>query len=195
MNQINFTSRIHPVTLAEFGRITSSIPSKNEVKYPWTIKDSKIASDVYTKRICDCTAAIISTGKEALMLHLNPEISNNHAFLQVLTFLRSNIDLTNKNLQAVIIGSKNTKKSQDIYNKFIDMLAKLHIPTTEIKNGKNPTNVAYKSSNDEIIITNASIDKLLKKGQTATDSLHASFEKISISNKDEFYTQNHFDSL
>ena len=54
----------------------------------------------------------------------------------------------------------------------------------ELKNGKTPTNVAYKTNTDEIYVSNLTIDKLLKKGNSAEDALDKSFEKIEISKTD-----------
>lgn len=185
MDSISFTSKLKPLTLSEFGQIKSRIGSKNSVDFPWTINQTVKAKDVYTTNVIDCSACLLTNGQEAVMLHLTPDIEVNHAFSLVLSFLRNKIDLADKNLQAVLIGSKNHKKSQDIYNKFKEMLKGLNIPFSEFKNGKTPTSIAYKTSSDEVYITNNTIDKLLKKNIKASDTLNASFENLTISSCDE----------
>lgn len=183
--EISFTSGIKPVKLNEFSQFIGKIDSKNAVNYPWTLKESVLAKDVYTTNICDCSACLITDGQQALLMHLCPTIEKNHAFSQVLEFLRNSINLKNPNLQAVLIGSKNNKKSLDIYNKFTELLNKLNIPFSEIKNGKTPTGIAYSSTTDEVLITNSTIDKLIKKGSSSQNTLCEAFEKHSIADVDE----------
>lgn len=185
MDRISFTSKLKPLTLSEFGQIKSRIGSKNSVDFPWTINQTVKAKDVYTTNVIDCSACLLTNGQEAVMLHLTPDIEVNHAFSLVLSFLRNKIDLADKNLQAVLIGSKNHKKSQDIYNKFKEMLKGLNIPFSEFKNGKTPTSIAYQTNTDEVYITNNTLDKLLKKNTENSEVLKAGFEKISIADCDE----------
>ena len=118
-------------------------------------------------------------------MHLSPANEYNHHFSSVLNFLRNNIDLKDKNLQAVLLGSKQTKKSQDIWNKFVDLLQYLEIPTTLLKDGKSPTHLAYRTCTDEILISNEHIDKMLKKGTAAKESLINGFRDVRIASCDE----------
>lgn len=185
MTEITFTSSIKPVRLSDFALLTVSIPKANFVDYPWTVHESTLARDVYTKNICDCTSCLFTNGKEALLMHLSPENSSNHYFDSVLMFLRNKIDLKDENLQAVLIGSKNTKKSQDIYNKFTNLLNNLGIKFSELKNGKGSTHVAYKTFTDEVYVSNPVIDKALKKNMPKSDALNSGFEKVILSDLDE----------
>ncbi len=184
MSEISFTSSIRGVSSTEFNRLISKCTKQNFVDYPWTIKETKKAADVYTKSIADCTACVISDGQEAIMLHLSPENSNNHAFSLVLQHLRNLIDLKNPNLQAILVGSKNTSKSQDIFSKFKILLEQLNIPYSTLKNSSKPVNIAYSSTNDEIIVSNIDIDKKIRKGLASKDILTSAFEKIDIANCD-----------
>ena len=185
MNEISFTSKIVPVKQSDFNKITSSFSRDNFVDFPWTISSSRISQDVFTQRICDCSSCLITNGEKALLMHLLPSNENNHIFANVLQFLRNNVDLKDNNLQAVLVGSKNTKSSLDIWNKFVDLLDYLKIPTTVLKNGKSPTHLAYRTSTDEVLISNEHIDKFLKKGGTPKNSLINSFENVKISEFDE----------
>ena len=185
MKNISFSSRIKPVTLMDYATITMRIPHEQGVHYPWTIRQSVKAADVYTKGVIDCSACLITDGSDAVLMHLTPDNGINHAFSLVTDFLRGKIDLKNPNLQAVLLGSKNTEKSQDIYNKFKTFLERFKIPYTELKNGKTPTSVTYKTSEHTVFVTSAAIDKMLKKGFNAKEALNSGFEKISLANCDE----------
>lgn len=185
MTEINFTSALHPVGYEEFNKITSKIGKENFVDFPWTIKESKMAKDTYTKDICDCTACLITDGQKSLLIHLNPASNGNHAFYNILMFLRNKLDLKDKNLQAVLIGSKNTKKSLDVYEKFKQLLTQTGMPFSELKNGKTPTNIAYRSDTDEVYINNQTISNALKKDLEPKKALLNSFEKILLSDRDE----------
>lgn len=183
MPDISFTSSIKVIPTTEFNKFAIRC-GKNAVNYPWTIKDSIKATNTYTKNIADCSACVISTGEDAVMLHLSPINSNNHAFSLVLEFLRNTIDLKNPNLQAILVGSKNTTKSQDIFNKFKTLLTQLNIPYSELKNSKTPINIGYSSNSDEFIVSNLAIDKCLKKGMSPKEILNNNFENINIAQCD-----------
>lgn len=185
MTNISFTSKIIPMKSSDFNKITSSFNPNCFVDYPWTLSTSRIAKDVFTYRICDCSSCLITDGDKALLMHLIPSNESNHHFNRILEYLRNNIDLKNKHLQALLLGSKNTKSSQDIWNKFVNLLDYLKIPTTYLKNGKSPTHLAYKTCTDEILISNEHIDRMLKKGGTAKNSLINGFEYVKISDFDE----------
>lgn len=185
MEKITFTSRLKPVKISEFGLIKSKIGSKNSVDFPWTVNQTVKSKDVYTTNVIDCSSCLITDGQEAVLMHLTPDTEQNHAFSLVLEKLRNLLDLKDPNLQAVLLGSKNHKKSLDIYNKFKDLLKQLNIPFSELKNGKTPTSIAYQTSSDEVYITNNTIDKLLKKNVNSSDALQASFENLTIAKCDE----------
>lgn len=185
MDNINFTSQIKPVKFSDYRKFVSTMNRKNFVDYPWTTEESKIGQNVYTEDICDCTSCLITTGKEALLMHLCPSVKENHFFDNVLLFLRNHLDLKADGMQAIVTGSKNTKKSQDIFNKFLELLDYLNIPTTVLKNGKSPVNIAYKTSKDEFVISNLHIDRALKNGKSSKDALKSGFESVKISDKDE----------
>ena len=185
MTDINFTSSIKPVNSKIFSDITSTIPQTNFANYPWSLEQTVQGKDVFTKNICDCTSCLLTNGKEAILMHINPNEGSNHNFSIVIPYLRDKINLADENLQGVLIGSKNTKKSMDIYNKFTELLNKLNIPFSQIRNGKSPTNIAYKTDKDEVYISNAHIDRALKKNLNSKETLGKSFEEINIANCDE----------
>lgn len=185
MDNISFTSKLIPTKTSDFNKFTSSLNRNCFVDYPWTLSTSRISKDVFTHRICDCTSCLITDGDKALLMHLIPSNERNHHFNSVLEYLRNNIDLKNKHLQAVLLGSKNTKPSQDLWNKFINLLDYLKIPTTILKEGKSPTHIAYRTCTDEVLISNEHIDKLLKKGINNRDALVNGFKNVYISPFDE----------
>lgn len=185
MAEITFTSRITPISLREFNKVIERIDSSNAINYPWTIKDSKLAHRTYTKGICDCTACLIKDNNQGLLMHLCPEWNDNHNPSTLLSFIKNKINLKSSNLTAMLIGSKNTKKSLDTYEMLKDFLTKFNIPFSELKNGKKTTHIAYRADTDEIYISNLKIDKMLENKATAKEALENGFEKINIADFDE----------
>lgn len=185
MTEISFTSKIVPMYWQDFNKVTSSFCRDNLVDYPWAVSSSRVAKDVFTYRICDCTSCLITNGNKAVLMHLIPLNKDNHIFSNVLNFLHNNIDLKNKNLQAVLVGSKNSKQSQDIWNKFVDLLDYLKIPTTILKNGQSPTHLAYRTSTDEVLVSNLQISDAVLYGKSGKQALDDGFEFVKISEFDE----------
>ncbi|MBO6087780.1 hypothetical protein J6P92_05480 [bacterium] len=182
--EISFTSLLTPVTSNEFAKRTASVNRDGVVDYPWSIASSRVAKDVITYRICDCSACLITDGEKALLKHLLPANEDNHNFKKVFKFISDNMDLNNPNLQAVLVGSKPTAPSRDIFNKFLELLNGLHIPTTILKDGKGPTHIAYRTCTDEVLISNPKIDQLLNKKANNRDAIYNGFEYVKISNCD-----------
>ncbi len=185
MTDISFTSKIVPMYWQDFNKITSSFSRDNLVDYPWAISSSRIGKDVFTQRVCDCTSCLITNGDKAVLMHLIPLNKDNHIFSNVLNFLRNNIDLKDKNLQAVLVGSKNSKQSQDIWNKFVDLLDYLKIPTTFLKDGKSPTHLAYRTCTDEVLVSNLQISDAVLEKKNTLDALNDGFREVKISPFDE----------
>ena len=178
MADISFTSYIKPVNSKTFSEVTSNIPKINFADFPWSLEQTVQGKDVFT-------SCLLTNGKEALLMHINPDDGANHNFSTFIPYLRDRINLADNNLQGILVGSKDTKKSLNIYNKFKELLNKLGIPFSEIRNGKSPTNIAYKTDKDEIYISNAHIDRALKKRLSSEEALNKSFEEIKIADFDE----------
>lgn len=185
MDNISFTSTIKIVNTSEFNKLAQKCGKQHSVDYPWTIKETVKAANVYTRQIADCSACVITNGQEAVMMHLTPDNQTNHAFSVVLQTLRNLIDLKNPNLQAVLIGSKNTTKSQDIFIKFQKLLEELNIPYSIFKNSKTPINIGYSSTNDEVLLSNIKIEQQLKKNLPPKEILKNTFENFNINQCDE----------
>ena len=182
--EISFTSKLIPVKSSEFCRRTASFNQNNFVDYPWTVSTSRVATDVYTNNICDCSVCLITDGQKALLMHLSPARKGNHDFSNVLKYISNNMDLNNKDLQSILIGSKPLAPSLDIFNKFKNLLNILNIPTTILENGKGATHIAYRTCTDEVIISNIKINKLLDAGCNNRDAIFNGFENVKISDCD-----------
>lgn len=185
MSEITFTSKLVPVRSVDFSVRTSSFSRDNFVDYPWIISSSRVAKDVFTNNVCDCTACLISDGDKALLKHLNPDIEENHVFSNIIKFVSNNFDMNNKNLQAVLIGGSSGKEAKTLFDGFINFLRNFNIPATILYSGKTPTHVAYKTSLDEVWISNKHIDKALSVGKSNMEALLSGFEKVKISHCDE----------
>lgn len=185
MQHISFGLSISPVKANELNKIAQQIGRENGVYHPWTIEQSVKAPNAFTTNVIDCSACLITDGQEVLMMHLDPSKESNHFFYFIFDYIKRKIDLNSKDLQAVLIGSKNNKRSQDIYTKFQQFLKDYSIPYTQLKDGKTPTSVAYKSSTDTVYVSNLTMDKMLKKGASPFEALKKSFQKVEISDCDE----------
>ena len=183
-NNISFTSNIVPVSTKAFYKIERNIGLQNYASFPWIPSTSVKGQNVYTNGVIDCTSCLISDTKEGLMMHLTPAYDNNHDFDYVLGFLRCYFDLANKNLHAILMGSKNTTKSLDIYNKFVKLLKDFRIPFSEFRNGKAPSHMAYNSQTDEVFISNDVINNAMIYNYSHKDILKAGFEEVHIGERD-----------
>ena len=185
MNNISFTSAIRPVTAHDFAKLTKPINRAHFVDYPWGINSSVVKPDVYTGYICNCTACLITNGQNAMLMHLIPSNRANHKPERIINFINSHFTLPNKNLQAVLAGSQPEKESQDIFNIFLNILDRFAIPTTILKTGRAPTDLAYRTCTDEVLVTNKYINLCLTAGRSKQNALETGFEYVKISPYDE----------
>lgn len=174
------------MSLSDFAYLTSSFSRDNLVDYPWTSSSSRVAKDVFTYRVCDCSAALVTDGEKALLMHFVPSNEKNHDFKQILKLITNNFNMNKADkLQAVLAGAKPDTESKDVFNIFRYVFDKLKIPTTILYNGKGATNIAYRTCTDEVYISNPHIEKSLKKGKSPIETLKSGFEKIELSEVDE----------
>lgn len=181
MNEVSFTSAITPVNQVQLAKKIANLDKKAFVAFPWTIQDSVKAASAGTTRVCDCSVMGITDGTDVFLMHLSPEYELNHSTYFIRQFIAKNVDLFNKNLQAILIGSKPTKKSQDVYNKLLMVLHEFKIPFSELKHAKDATNVFYSSVNDEWLISSQCIDRAIKQGKTSEEILKNTFNTVNIS--------------
>lgn len=185
MNEISFTSLLVPIRNAQFRTIETLIGEKYHAKYPWNFDTAVVGADVFTKGICDCSGCIVSDGQEAIALHLNPEEELNHSLYFLKRCFRNKFCLNRPDLTAIVIGSKDTQKSNHIFENFISFLKEANIPTTILKESKDPVSIAYKSSSDTFYITSESIDTDLKNNLTNFETLRKNFKQFILSEQDE----------
>ena len=185
MNDISFTSAIRPVTARDFAKLTKPINRTHFVDYPWGINSSVVKPDVYTGYICNCTACLLTDGAKAMLMHLLPSSSANHNPERILKFINNHFNLSDKNLQAVLAGSQPEKESQNIFNIFLNIMDKFAIPTTILKTGRAPTDLAYRTCTDEVFVTNKYIDLCLTAHRSKQNALETGFEYVKIAPCDE----------
>lgn len=186
MDNVSFKANIKPISKKQFQNIVSTMNRKTcAVEHPWSLNEAKKVPNGYTEGICDCVFCGIVDKDKAYLAHLYPENSINLSRYTVREHIIKNVDLFNKNLQGILIGSKNTKKSQTIYKNLVDIFNEFKIPFSELKTAKNPIHVAYTSNNNTWNVVTHSIDKLLANGQKSEDIINNTFEKVRISNLDK----------
>lgn len=186
-SNISFTHNIRPLYSADFHRITAGFGKKNFVDYPWTMAESVVGDNLYTTRVCDCTACLITDGEKAMLLHLCPSNKSNLIFNDLLSFISKNIDIMAKDkVQALMLGSKDTVASKNLWNNFSKIFKIFEIPVTKLRNGKWGTNLAYRQSTDEVLISSYPMDLQIRKGKSSgMELLNSHFKDVSISEYDE----------
>ena len=85
----------------------------------------------------------------------------------------------------MLIGGSSGKEAKTLFDGFINFLRNFNILATILYSGKTPTHVAYKTSLDEVWISNKHIDKALSAGKSNVEALLSGFEKVKISHCDE----------
>lgn len=187
MDNITFTSAIRPIKSDKFRRIIDMISAENFVDYPWTCRESRKASEAYTVGILDCTMCGITDGKDVFMMHICPTTSENSDFLAIKKYITDRVDLNNKNLRALVLGAKEnpSKYSTKLFDKFVKLLTKYKIPTTSLRGGNiyETVDVAYKSANDEWLISSYYFDEFIKKESPGT-VLNKIFKTIKVADGD-----------
>lgn len=188
-NNISFTSLIKPVGFGTFHTITSRMAKSSYVDYPWTLKEATLASDVFTKKVMDCSVYIISDGQKAKMYHICPGCDDAKNFERIEKDLETTIDLTSENLEAFILGAKPPYKvgqsSYELFEKFETLSNKHNIPTTILKGGSGERSFAYSSSTDTLYIANTEpFNRSTKPLTSPLDILRNWFDTVKIHPKD-----------
>lgn len=190
MENISFKSRIRLVPPGEFQRAAASIGRKNFVDAPWTIKQSILANKAYTTDVLDCTVCGLTDGQKVLLNHICPTMLENRNFEKIANFIKEKIDLTNKDLQGFVLGSKpylaSSPDSPVLFDKFVKLLEKYNIPASTFKGGPFVNNVAYSSVKDEWLISNPFISESFKKEASSPAELfQKTFDNVAVSDADE----------
>ena len=157
------------------------------VKYPWTIKDSIVASDAFTMDIADCTAGgIVDTkNKRVFLFHICPEMPINQCLSDIARHINGAFEGVQDGLRAFLTGSSEMfKDSVDNYNNIKNALLERRIPLTEFREPKSKTHILYDSNKDEWIISNIDINTRLVNGELNNTSLNQCFDDIRIDKGD-----------
>ena len=190
MNDITFTSRIRHCTKNEFNMVANKIGAKNHVDYPWTIKESVFSENAYTKSIADCTVCGITDGLKVLLIHLCPTNKENFNFTKVVDLIKNKFDLTNPDLQALLIGGKpectHGADSYKLFGMFEKFLEDSKIPFSKLKGGMNTKDVAYLREKDEWLIANDSVKRPQFGGYFSPEkAVKEAYMEVKIADCDE----------
>lgn len=188
-NNISFTSLIKPVGFGTFHTITARMPKSSYVAYPWTLKESALATDVFTKSVSDCSVYVISDGQKAKMYHICPDCEDAKEFTKIESDIESNFDLAGDNIEAFILGAKPPYKvgesSYELFEKFEKFTEKYNIPTTILKGGSGERSFAYSSTTDTLYIANTEpFNRSSDLLTSPLDILRNWFDKVVIHPKD-----------
>lgn len=188
-NNISFTSLIKPVGFGTFHTITARMPKSSYVAYPWTLKESALATDVFTKSVSDCSVYVISDGQKAKMYHICPGCEDAKEFMKIESDIESNFDLASEDVEAFILGAKPPYKvgesSYELFEKFEKFTEKYNIPTTILKGGSGERSFAYSSTTDTLYIANTEpFNRSSDLLTSPLDILRNWFDKVVIHPKD-----------
>ena len=186
---ISFTSHIKPVPFFEFNSLTRGMSEKSYVPYPWTLNESVLNEDVFTKSVQDCSVYIISNGQKAKMLHICPDCSDAKNFERIAKSIEEDFDMDDENLEAFIIGGKAPyligNDSYELFDKFVEFSNKHNIPTTILKGGMGEKSIAYFSQQDTLYVSNT--QRFFNENNVLRmpiDILRNWFDKVVIHSKD-----------
>ena len=188
MDSISFQSRIRPVGINDFLIKAREIGEKGNACAPWTVIDSAINPDVFTRGIIDCTACGITDGKNAFLTHICPTVRENRDFTKIENFIRTMLKpMKQEYLQAILVGSqgKEPRESRVLFNKFVDLMERLNIPASIFRAADNDVDIAYIEKSDEWIIATKDVPALLKD-RSPEEAIREIFEEVKLSEKDEF---------
>ena len=188
-NNISFTSLIKPVGFGTFHTITARMPKSSYVAYPWTLKESALATDVFTKSVSDCSVYVISDGQKSKMYHICPGCEDAKEFTKIESDIECNFDLASEDVEAFILGAKPPYKvgesSYDLFEKFEKFTEKYNIPTTILKGGSGERSFAYSSTTDTLYIANTEpFNRSSDLLTSPLDILRNWFDKVVIHPKD-----------
>ncbi|MBO7672943.1 hypothetical protein J6S88_05995 [bacterium] len=188
-NQPNFKSTIQLVNPDTYLRAINKIYYDSNVLFPWTIKESKLAKDVYTRKIYDCTAVGITNGLTSFLMHICPTEPANFDFAPIKEYLLKKIDfLRNDYIQGFILGGKTNPKisprSIEFFDNFVDILKKEGIPYSKFKGGIYENDIAYITEKDTWFISNEYFERY-KKDIKPMDAIKVFFDDVEICPLDE----------
>ena len=189
-NNISFTSLIKPVGFGTFHTITARMPKRSYVAYPWTLKESALATDVFTSSVIDCSVYVISDGQKAKMYHICPGCDDAKFFNRIEKDIKANFDMKSEDIEAFIVGSKPPylvgDDSYKLFEKFEKFSEEWNIPTTILKGGRGVRSIAYSSTTDTLYIANT--EPFSRSSDLLTsplDILRNWFDKVVIHPKDK----------
>lgn len=191
-DNITFTSVIRPVKTSLFDDIVSDISKKNEVNYPWTCRQSRRGKEVFTRGIIDCTMCGITDGKDVFMMHICPTKPDNAIFSKIGEYIQKNVDFSNKNLRAFVLGSRyypNNNKSYTLFDNFVNFLKSKNVHTTSFKGGDiyEEVDVLYRKDRDEWLVASKYLDKYINKEPPGV-ILRKIFKNVELSKYDMIIT-------
>lgn len=155
MDNISFQSRIRLCSADCYDKLVR-LPAGKLVKYPWTYKQTVVSESAGTRDIYDCTAGGLTNGQKVMCFHLNPTDSDNNDFSVIEKLFAKKFNLSDKNLQGFLIGSKNNNINSPfspiLFDNVFNFIQKLKIPFSYFRAGNYTNHIAYSSIKDEWLI-------------------------------------------
>ena len=190
-NNISFQSRIRLVPESAFKQ--SIKRCRNNVVYPWTVKQTVCANKAFTEGVYDCTAFGIIDGEKVMLFHLCPNSPQNFDFQKIKSYIEKNVftKLNSDNLRGLILGSKKDNINSPISSKLFEFVENtfntLNIPYSKFKGGNFENDLFYDSAKDEWLIGNKLLDIIsdTKVFGSVENAVNRIFTDVKIADFDE----------
>lgn len=174
---------------------------KERISFPaWYVENIKQGSGVVTDGIYDCVSpCFANSGVSGTIQHICPNSEN----LSKLELGKSLLDRKLKDckeyLNALLVGGTNSERSKKVVNSLVEYCQENQIQQSKLlfhKNTSNSgTNLAYKATSNEFMITNKEItqflsDNRLKFFKMPKEELRLELEKFLNQHYDEVDVKN-----
>ncbi|MBR1775560.1 hypothetical protein IJ750_00605 [bacterium] len=129
-----FQSKIKFINYSEFLEKTKNLnPKKHQVGYPWQPFSRKNGKNLYTTGIQDCIAIGLVDGKKSTLFHICTAKHGEAKKLNLKGFdikqiehrILESVDLTSKNLHAIILGGHQIKDASKYNVKHLNKIKKI----------------------------------------------------------------------
>lgn len=183
-----------------FARTTQPF-EKERIFYPqWFVENVKQGAGVVTERIYDCVSpCFANSGVNGTLQHICPNSEGLSKLETGKYLLDRKLKDCKKFVNALLVGGTNSEKSKKVINSLVEYCQENKIPQSKLlfhKNtSKSGTNLAYKASSNEFIISNDEItqflsDNRLKFFKMPKEELRPELEKFLNQHYDEVDVKN-----
>ena len=188
MDNISFKAKIIPTYPREFAMKTIQHGIENFVGHPWTLAESVVSKNAFTKQIMDCTAIGIKNKEKTEILHLS--IENLDKFDKITEHIKSNFDLKSPDTEVILLGAKpectHGPESYRFFDMFVKFFTNLGTSLTILKGGTGEKSLAHSSASNAWLVSSTNMPQISPNTYVSPlDILKKMFNELKISEKDQ----------